>query len=245
MSSSIKAAASSMQALSRQYHAIAHNMANANTAGYKRRVTTFTQALQQATLPENAESMLPLANLSTEVVLDQTQGALQQTGRQLDFALEGDGFFAVDTRGGTRYTRNGAFQLNANRQLVDVMGNTVQGDSGPIIVPSGVSTSQIRLESNGRLYAGNVEFGKLRMVEFEDPKALVPVGNNNMIAASDATTKDATNTRVLQGYQESSNVNTIEELVGLISVSRMYEANLKSIKAHDEQMKRILDVAMS
>jgi len=244
MDSSIEVSASSMDALGEQYRAIAHNLANASTSGYKRRLSTFVQTLQQtlkaADSPVNASSQMTGLTL-----VDHTQGALTQTGRPLDLALEGKGFFVVETPGGRLYTRNGAFHLNPQRQIVDTSGRSVLGEAGPITLPSGAGPAGMNVSADGAVTAGGQQVGKLRIVEFADPALLAPAGLNCFRAPKDAETKASAATRVHQGYQEASNVNVVEELVSLITVSRLYEANVRSIRTQDDRMKNILEVAMA
>jgi len=245
MNSAIELSASSMDALSTQYRAIAHNLANASTTGYKRRLSKFVQALRQTV--ESGDSPVDTATRKVTglAVVDHTQGALTQTNRPLDLALEGKGFFAVQAPGGPLYTRNGAFRLSPQRQLVDISGRSVLGEAGPITLPPGTGTATLNVSTDGVITAAGQRIAKLRLVEFTEPTLLEPIGQNCFRAPQGAVTESAPTTRVHQGYQEASNVNVVEELVGLIAVSRLYEANVRSIQTQDDRMKNILEVAMA
>lgn len=239
MNGSIQAAGSSMGALSRYYLVITHNLANANTAGYKRRVESMRQSLTtQSTTGTDGKVV-------GQTFIDFRQGRLVRTGRAMDVALQGkSGFFVVETPEGPLYTRNGVFRLNAQRQLVDSNGRIVAGESGPIVIPGNVGANGVNISSDGQISANEQSIGKFRIVQFDKPDLLRPVGNNCFRAPTSAGIQPAEKFTVHQGFQEGSNVSVVEELVELITVARLYEANAKSIKAHDERMKSILQVAL-
>lgn len=241
MSDVVTSTASSLEALSNQYCTIAHNLANASTAGYKRRREAFIQSLQRQM---NAAPQATAPGVRSQASVDFTQGALVQTGRTLDLALDGAGFFVIESPQGTRYTRSGSFQVNAQGQLVDFAGRTLAGDGGPIIIPSGVSSGKVQVSAEGTVSVGGKSIGKLRLVSFEDPKVLRPVDGTGFEAPATVAPGPATKVTVHQGFQEASNVAVVEELVDLIAVTRLYEANLKTISTQDERMKNLLQVAM-
>ncbi|MGC9453824.1 MAG: flagellar basal-body rod protein FlgF [Phycisphaerae bacterium] len=243
MKDSIAATASSLRALSEQYQAIAHNLANANTAGYKRQVTAFSAALQRQLAGGAPAGGADLVRPVTGI--DFSQAALNVTGRSLDLALAGDGFFVLETAEGPRYTRNGSFVTDDQGRLTDMSGRTVAGDGGPLTIPPNVGVTDIHVSNDGNISAGGQNIGRLQIVRFEDTSVLEPVGSNAFRAPEGAAASPAADTVVHQGATESSNVNTVEALVGLITVTRMYEANLRSIAAQNERAKRLMQVAMS
>jgi flagellar basal body rod protein FlgG len=238
MIDSAQAYASSQDALTKQYQAITQNLANASTVGYKRIVCEV-----EAAGASPAGSVAAATSVSAKLSLDLTQGHLVQTGRALDLALNGPGFFVLETPQGNLYTRHGMFQVNAQGQVVDAAGRTVAGESGPLVLPRGGSES-LNVGADGRIFAGKQEVGKLRLVEFEKTQTLEPTGQCAYRARSGAAPAAAAKTTVQQGYQEASNVNVVDELVGLITVSRLYEANAKSIRSQDERYKNLIQVAM-
>jgi len=247
MNDSIAATSSTLEALGRQYRAIAHNLANASTAGYKRRCTTFVQDLQQRMdigLGANGSSVTA-GGIRAEISVDFTQGALTRTGRPLDLALKGKGFFVLETTQGPRYTRNGAFRTNQQGQLVDLLGRTVAGEGGPIVIPTSVSIPDLHVSQDGSVLADGRTIGKLRVVAFDEEGMLVAMGGNCFRASAETTANPAPDTVVLQGFREAANVRPVEELVDLIRVTRLYEANIKAMDTKDEKMKNILQVAMS
>lgn len=239
MSDPIQAIGSSLEALGDQFRAVTNNLANADTVGYKSRRTAFAQALAQAGRSPAAGEIV--GRLS----LDWTQGPLTRTARPLDLALDGEGYFVLETPDGPLYTRNGAFRTNASNQLVDAAGNLVAGESGPIVLPPSVPHEQVHVGRDGSVYADRQAIGKLRVVRFDDPSALTPRNSGTFVAA-DGATPQAASPVVQQGFREGSNVSVVEEMVKLITISRMYEANMKTLSAtQDERLRSLLDVAMS
>lgn len=251
MTDAIGAVSSSLEALGREYQAVAHNLANVSTVGYKRRCHSFIQMLRQHASDADAGSpaaqvqALSAASVLAKPALDMTAGAMTQTGRSLDLAIESDGFFVVETEGGPLYTRCGVFRTDGNGKLVDADGRGVAGENGQLMLPAEVPSEQINVAADGTVRAGGTAVGKLKIVRFDQPGGLLPAGGRCLAAPPGLEPQPADSPRVLQGYQEASNVNAVEELVSLITLSRLYEANLKSIQAQDERMKEILQVAMA
>jgi flagellar basal-body rod protein FlgF len=234
---------SSINALMQEFNTIAHNLANVSTVGYKRRCNAFSLSLEA----QKAMGQTPStggADLNT--AFDFSQGGLVETGRPLDLALYGKGFFVIETPEGPLYTRNGMFRTNQSGQVVDSQGRTVAGETGPITIPTSVGLSQLNISSDGSISAGGTTIGKLKLVDFKnDENKLVPTGENCfMMPDEDIAPVTAENIVVKQGYQESSNVKMIDELVDMIMVSRLYEANMKSLSATKDTSQTIIGVAM-
>jgi flagellar basal-body rod protein FlgG len=244
MLGSTEITSSGMEALTRQYEAIAHNLANANTTGYKRRLTAF-QCLLEAQMQGADPANVLTGEVKGTVTIDHAQGPLTNTGRSLDVAIEGEGFFVIETPEGPLYTRNGSFEVNPQGQLVDASGRTVSGEGGPIVLPGAVGVSRITVSQDGTVWAGGQSVGRLSLVRFENPSVLEPVGQSCFRAPAGAAPGPTANAKVRQFFQEGSNVNVVEELVGLIAVTRLYEANVKAIEKQDEQARNLLQVAMS
>jgi flagellar basal-body rod protein FlgF len=207
-----------------QLDRIAADIANAGTAGYKtERVPTvearrpdFNQVLQTAIDVAAAPGLV-----------DFRDGSIQTTGRDLDVALEGRGFFEVETSEGVRYTRNGQFSRRPDGTLVTADGGVVRGDTGkPITVGQGA----IGIEPDGSVRAGGELAGKLKVVDFGDYVGLrrEEAGRFRAEAASVLTAAPATS-RVRGGALESSNVQLPERMVQLTEVSRAFEALQRGI----------------
>ena len=229
--------------LTREFDLIAHNLANVSTPGFKRRYNDFSKSLneQQAAAGKKGDPQL-----QSRTVVDFSQGNVSQTGRTLDLALCGKGFFVIETPNGPLYTRNGSFRLNENSQIVDLGGRLVAGQSGPITIPQSVDISRVSIGDDGNVSADGVPLGQLQLVDFQDRESeLMPAGLNCFKAPEDADPQTAENLLVKQGFRESSNVQMMEELVDMITVTRLYEANVRFLSKSGETTKNLLDVAMS
>jgi len=242
MQDSVILAASTLEALSQQYQAITHNLANVSTTGYKRQSIVFSQALAAQMTGQDASSAAP-SSVQGALTLDFRQGNLVKTDRTLDVALTGPGLFVLDSPEGPRYTRCGSFTTHATGQLVDSSGRTVTGDGGPITLPPEATQQGINITPEGDIEVGGTSVGKLKIVAFKDTSLLTSVGGNCYAAPSGATPDNAAQATVAQGFQEGSNVNAVEELVGLITATRLYEANIKAMTTQDEKSRSLLQVA--
>ncbi len=234
---------SSIDALTQELEIITHNLANANTVGFKRRCNAFSKALdaQQG----DAETYSP-GTIDLNSAFDFSQGNLIQTGRTLDLSIMGRSFFIVETSEGPLYTRNGSFQTNENGQIVDTMGRPVAGESGPITVPVAVGLSELQISADGQISAGEIDIGKIKIVDFQDNgDKLVPAGGNCFVMPDkDIQPVPAENAIIKQGYQEASNVKIVDELVDMIMVTRLYQANMRYLSAQQEASSSITSVAM-
>jgi flagellar basal body rod protein FlgG len=235
--------APTIEALTQEFNIITHNLANVSTVGYKRRSNAFSQYLKTR---QGGEDTYSPGTIDLNSSFDFSQGSVVETGRPLDFALFGKGFFVIETPEGPLYTRNGVFLTNQNGQISDVQGRIVAGEGGPITIPLGAGLSQINVSDNGAISAAGTTIGKFRLVDFgENESTLVPTGANCFIMPDESIIPDtAENIVVKQGYQESSNVKIIDELVDMIMVARLYEANMKFVSASNETSSSIIGVAM-
>jgi flagellar basal-body rod protein FlgF len=234
---------SSMDALTKEYEIITHNMANVSTAGFKRRSNAFSKVLEANASPGQPYSP-GIAELST--AFDFSQGNMNETGRELDCALMGKGFFVIETPNGPLYTRNGVFNLNENGQIIDMQGRTVEGESGPITIPTNVSASEIFVAGDGTISTKDATIGKFNLVDFgENQNKLAPTGNNCFrMTDEEIVPAAAENLVVKQGFQEASNVQIVEELVDMIMVTRMYEANIHFMDSKKDAANSLMNVAI-
>lgn len=234
---------STINGLTREFDLVAHNLANVSTTGFKRRYNDFSKSLMAQ---EDALDKSNGIEVKPRTAIDFSQGNFLQTGRTLDMALCGKGFFIIETPEGPLYTRNGMFRLNEDSQIVDLAGRIVAGESGPITIPQAVDVSQVSVAIDGNVSADKVPLGKFKLVDFLDKeKKLAPAGLNCFKAPKNVEPEVAENVMVKQGFQESSNVQMMEELVDMIMVSRLYESNMKLISKGGETSKNLIDVAMS
>jgi len=234
---------SSTSALMKEFHAITHNIANASTAGFKRRMSSFSGELAEQSAKLGKNNSVSKVEFNSNI--DFSQGHLNHTERPLDVAIIGEGFFVVEGPEGAAYTRNGQFRRSSAGQLVDFQGRMISGENGPITIPPEVSDSDLDISGDGSIYAAGANVGKLRMVEFgAGLSGLEPIGDNCYKASEGTLPVPAISSGVEQGYMESSNVDTVKETVNLMTVSRMYEASMKVISKKSDSTKAILDVAM-
>src|SRR6478672_4684468 len=165
MSSGAYVALSGLQARAEQLNRLAGDLANIGTAGYKaERGTTAAAERPGAAFGTALQSAIDVAEGPRAI--DMHNGALTPTGRDLDLAIDGRGFFVISTADGTRYTRNGHFTRRSDNVLVTDSGDPVMGEKGPLTLPAGAG--EIRMGEGGQLMAGGAEVGTLQIVEFVD-----------------------------------------------------------------------------
>ncbi len=248
-------AATGMLAQQNNVDVISNNIANANTTGFKSARAAFQDLIyenvsREGALTSDQGTIAPtgidigLGVQTAGTVRLNTQGGFLATENSLDVAIDGQGYFVVNLPdGGRAYTRDGAFQLSAEGQLVTMQGYEV--DPG-VVVPQ--NTKSIEINEQGVIMAyveadpNPVELGQLSLATFINDGGLRPMGNNLLegtAASGDATTAnpgDAGFGIVRQGYLENSNVNIIQQITDLISAQRAYEMNSKTIETADQMM---------
>ncbi|MEO8756476.1 MAG: flagellar basal-body rod protein FlgF [Devosia sp.] len=218
-------------ALQRQMDVVANNMANINTTGFKAESMLFEDYVMPKA-SDNDFSGLDRDLHYTEdwsTIHDMSTGSIEQTGNPLDVALSGQGFLTVQTPAGQRYTRNGSLQIDASGTLVDLNGNQVLGESGPIKFDS--SDTDIAISSNGTINTASGSKGKLAVVEFADPQGLAREGDNYY---SGPAGNAATSTTVVQGAIERSNVSGMATMADMIRVERAYQTLANMMQRQDD-----------
>jgi flagellar basal-body rod protein FlgG len=246
-----------MEAQQTQLDTISHNLANVGTNGFKRGHVVFEdliyQNLRQAGANSSEQTQLPtglqmgLGVRPVSLSRNFSQGNLQQTGNNLDVAIKGNGFFQIQLPDGTNaYTRDGAFQVDAQGQLVTNNGFTVQPG---ITIPA--TAQSVTIAADGTVTVqlpGQVQpqaVGQLQLASFINPSGLEPKGQNLFAetAASGTPNQAVPGANGLgtlqQGYVETSNVNVVEELVSMIQTQRAYEINSKAIQTSDQMLQRL------
>lgn len=218
-------------ALQRQMDVVANNVANINTTGFKAENILFEEYVMPVARDQDFPRLdQPLSYVQDWATIhDLSGGSMVQTGNEYDVGLNGDGFFAVQTPAGERWTRSGAFQLNSAGALVDLNGNPVLGEGGPI--QFGPEENGILIAADGSVSSSAGPKGKLRIVEFENAQELTREGNNLFAGGTPVA---ATNTRAMQGFIERSNVSGVAEMAEMIRVTRAYESAASLAQKQDE-----------
>lgn len=235
-------AATGMAVQRNRMDVVTNNLVNAETTGFKKD-TLVTSSFSQVMLYRIND---PSVNIygSNEVGpynhgthIDElftafAPGVLESTGKSTDFAIEGEGFFAVETENGERYTRSGNFKVDEAGYLVTSDGNYVLGENGRI----NVGNQNFSVAPDGTVTGATGESDKLRLVTFNEPGVLRKQGDNLYYAYGGAAAAPADGAKVKQFAQENSNVNVADEMVDLMTLYRKYEANQKVVSMTDNTL---------
>ncbi|HEY8567099.1 MAG TPA: flagellar basal-body rod protein FlgF [Beijerinckiaceae bacterium] len=224
---------SRQKALGRELDVIANNMANVTTNGFKARSSRFQEFLS----PSASADAFPRPDRRLSYVIDSGTpldvgaGPVERTGNPLDVAVRGEGFFAVQTPQGERYTRDGSFEINAQGQLVTSAGQPVAGENGPITI--GPQESGLAIAPDGTVSTDQGQRGRLRLVRFDNPQVLKNEGAN-LFSSPVAAQAAGPATRLLPGAVERSNVKPVVEMSRLIEVNRSYSSVAGMVSRLDE-----------
>lgn len=213
---------------------IANNLANVATTGYKRRTmafSSFASALAQESTRENTNTTTSpkfeaaVGDPRVRTRQDESQGSLQMTGEPAHLAIEGPGFFVIETSHGQELTRNGGFTVNSQGEIVTQSGGHLMGKTGPIKV----DTANWLIDPSGRVMSGGVMIDRLKIVQKDSAGGTADVPDGQV--------------RVVQGALETSNVSAMREMINMIANMRAYEANQKSIQAIDHTLDKVINEA--
>ncbi len=243
-------AASGMMAQQTNIDTISNNLANVNTTGFKKGRAEFQDLMYAHIRPPivgDVGIMVGQGSRLSSISRIFANGSLQPTGQPMDLAIQGGGFFKVQRKDGTiAYTRDGAFHLDGQRRLVTAVGDLLLGKDGPITLPEAAVNHEVTADGIVR-YANQEtgetsELGTIELAVFPNPSGLFGLGDN-LYAASDASGKptampagNSVSGRIVQGYLEASNVQSVEEMVSLIVAQRAYEINSKAVQSADEML---------
>lgn len=222
-----------MHVLSRQHELIADNLANINTAGHRRAEFVVSERSR----PNRAKNYFGYGPEIQRRTTNFSSGKYAQTGRKLDVAISGDGFFVLQAPGGRQlFTRNGQFYRDGQSgELRNDQNLPVLGEGGPIQIDPTIAQSQIKIADDGSISADGQQLGQLRIAAFRDNNALIPVTQSVFRQSRRAAPREA-DVQVQQGFRELSNVNPTTELIGLIIGGRQYDAVQKATKMISEAM---------
>lgn len=211
-------------ALSREMDVVANNIANIDTTGYKADGSLFEEYLSSSARTDAGARISYVRDRG--VWHDMNAGGMQRTGNPLDVAIDGDGFFTVQTPRGPRYTRNGSFKINAAGQLVTAEGDPVLAGGGPVTFQP--NDRQISISPDGTISVrqGNSTAdsvrGTLNVVTFANPQQLQKDGGSTFKAPAGVAPQAATGAKIVQGELEKSNVRGVVEMSRMIEITRSY-----------------------
>lgn len=257
-----EAAANGMQALINQNDSTANNVANVNTIGYKKQSLVFQNIYDSSVVQKNPQTgelqsvgELSIGSQVQKLTYDFTQGSLDRTGNPFDLAIQGDGFFKVQSSDGqVSYTRNGSFTLNNKGELVTKDGDYVLDDrskkikinTNDVVIRS---LNDIIINEDGQIAVcnseGNTTMQKVGVYDFANKEDMTCIGSSKFRPTETNTSKEVKPTKfsIQQGSLEMSNANTVNEMMRTISTSRNYEALSKMIKTGGETLGNALRVA--
>jgi flagellar basal-body rod protein FlgG len=244
MSGEIYAAAAAALAYEKRLEVIANNLANVNTAGFKRDDVAFQAYLSSAegaAMPVSPPYPASQSGAAFWVTYasrtDFSPGPLQQTGNRLDLALNGKGFFSAESPDGIVYTRRGNFTLSPEGVLVTQEGWPVQGTAGDIRLDgrnSGPGGLEVSVGEDGTVRVSGRDVGRVRIEDFGDSASLIKIGQGYFMAGDSAASAATENVRIAQGYLEMSNVEAVRAMTEMIEILRGYESYQRVIRSIDE-----------
>jgi len=214
---------------------VANNLANANTPGYKAQLAFYRAmpAWLQQSLTTPLNQVVNQFGVMGGAQLDLTPSNLEKTGNPTDVALETPGFFNIQTKAGVRYTRDGNFQLNAQRQLITSQGDLVLGETGPLQIPSG----EVTISQDGTLSVDGGVVAKLKVTEFASAADLKPEGST-YFASQGAPGMTSTSAKIVQGSLETSNSDPVKATVSLIELQRTAQLMEKALSIFHNEFNR-------
>ena len=231
---SLYIASTGMLAQREKMDIVTNNIINVDTTGYKKD-TLITRSFKDMMIQSmNGQDIGPLNTgiHVDDVVTSFVQGNLEQTDRLTDVALEGDGFFVVNTPAGVRFTRDGAFAVSSDGYLVNSEGNYIQGTNGSIFVGRGEFT----INEQGYVTVNGQTVNRLLLVTFENLTGLEKAGSNMFAQGSAGAPQLAAGCKVKQGYLEASNVDMAEEMVTMVELNRAYQVNQRVLTMLDQSL---------
>jgi flagellar basal-body rod protein FlgF len=230
MDNALMVGLSAQQVLRQRMDLTANNLANMTTTGFKVERLVMRELTEKPALASDRPTDIDFVD-GWRLQRDMAPGTLQRTGNPLDAAIEGEGFFTVQTPAGEAYTRDGAFSLDANGALMTHEGFPVIGDGGPITLDP--TLGEVKIGADGSILQGDDSVGQLRIVAFDTPAGLNRVGEN-LWRATDEAPRAPVGARVVGGMLESSNVNAVYEMTQMIEISQAYQSVSRLISQSDE-----------
>jgi flagellar basal-body rod protein FlgF len=238
MDSTLLISLSHQLASSRSMDVIANNLANVSTPAFQREEPTFQEYVVNVQPVEGQSGPQQLSFVQdTGLVRDLSEGRMDTTGAPFDLAIHGKGFFVVQTANGDRYTRNGHFSLDSAGQIVTSNGDPVQGDGGPITITP--DDGEVHIAADGTVSGKTGQIGRLRVVDFANPRLLSKQGAS--LYSTDQSPVTADNFKLESGMLEASNVQPVIEISHMIEVMRAYQATASLTQTQEDLMREAID----
>lgn len=233
MDNTVYATLNRQSGLMQEMRTVANNISNISTAGFRKEGVIFSEHIAALDGGGNSLSMA----YANGRLIDQRQGPLAQTGGTFDFALEGDGYFQIETPQGNQLTRAGSFTPNENGELVNMDGHRLLDNGGaPIFVPT--DAGPISVGEDGTISADGNPIAQIGVFAPNDPNGLIHQGGTRFDAT--AGVQPVEGTSILQGYVEESNVDAIGEITRMIEVQRAYELGQTFLDKEDERIRGVI-----
>jgi flagellar basal-body rod protein FlgF len=240
MEVSLYQAAAAMSATAQWQDLIAENLSASSVPGSRKQEMSFSDVHAGLTSGTASGNSSGYSVPTVTRVTNFQPGELHSTGNLMDFALEGPGFFAVQTPNGqTGYTRDGEFQLNAQGQLTNKQGDLVLGDGGPLQLNTN-NPNTLTVSTKGDVAQGDEIIGKLKTLEFKNPNQLTMTGSGIFSATGSVGATPPTSTSVRQGYLEAANSSPTTQMASLITAMRLFEANQKVLQLQSDRMSKVI-----
>jgi flagellar basal-body rod protein FlgF len=238
MDNALLVSLSQQMAAYRSMEVIANNLANLSTPAFKREEAKFEQFVQQVQ-PSEGESGPQTVSFvkDTGVSRDLSEGRLESTGDPFDLAINGKGYFVVQTAAGNSYTRNGHLTLNGDGELVTDSGDPVLGDGGPLTITA--DDGNVHIAADGTVSGLRGEIGKLQLVDFADDTTLQKDGSS--LYSTGQTPNATTGGTIEQGMLEDSNVEPVIEISHMIDVMRAYQATASLTQSQEDLKRQAID----
>ena len=236
MTTSAYSAISRQSGLLNEIRVVANNIANSATTGYRSEGVIFSEYVKSA--PGQESLSLARGNIRNTSL---EQGNLNQTNGQLDLALEGDGFFMIETPAGNRLTRAGSFSSNAAGDLVTPDGYRVlDAGQAPVFIPG--DAESISFGTDGTFSADGRQLGQIGI--FQPAEGTTIKREDGVMFSTDGEVEPTENTKLLQGFLEGSNVNAIHQMSRMIEIQRAYEMGQSFLTSEDERVRNAIENLM-
>lgn len=238
MSETIAMIEAAMQADADAVRVIGQNIANASVTAYRRQIplnsaTPFDQMMASARAASDVDS---LAARRDQVAVDSTPGTLKTTDQPLDLAIEGNGFFVLQSEAGPVLTRRGDFHVSRDGLLAAASGEPVLGANGPISIGTATPT----IETDGTVRIGADAVDQLQLMHFADESKLQYLGDGRYVDSGRAMVSNDAYSTVRQGFLEASNVTPVGEMVQLMETMRHFEAAQRMVRGYDQLMEKAI-----